>query len=224
MHKHNCLASGDELTMFDNLSKMTIPSKEDCLKGREEALVVGDTHLYFQRPVISFGAKEVDQLIFGAGCFWGIERKFWETEGVICTSVGYGGGYTPNPSYEEVCSGKTGHNELVLVSYDTSRVTSRSLIENFFEMHDPTQGMRQGNDIGTQYRSGIYLLSDEQVAVADSVKQEYSQMLMSSGYSPITTEIRVLKDFYFAEDYHQQYLIKVPNGYCGVGGTGICFP
>ena len=165
-----------------------------------------------------------EKALFGLGCFWGAERKFWELPGVVVTAVGYAGGPTPNPTYEEVCSGRTGHNEAVLVVYDPKQVSYDKLIKTFFEAHDPTQGMRQGNDIGTQYRSGIYTFTEEQHRAAETAKQAYERALAARGLGPITTEILPAPEFYFAEDYHQQYLAKNPAGYCGIGGTGVSCP
>jgi peptide-methionine (S)-S-oxide reductase len=161
------------------------------------------------------------QAMFGLGCFWGAEKKFWSLPGVIVTAVGYAGGHTPNPTYEEVCSGRTGHNEAVLVVYDPARVSYADLLKVFFESHDPTQGMRQGNDVGTQYRSGIYYYSEEQRREAETAARAYAQALQARGFGPVTTEIVPAPEFYFAEDYHQQYLAKNPHGYCGLGGTGV---
>jgi peptide-methionine (S)-S-oxide reductase len=166
----------------------------------------------------------LEQAIFGLGCFWGAERKFWETPGVYTTAVGYAGGYSPNPTYEEVCSGRTGHTEAVLVVYDPAKVSFDGLLKVFWESHDPTQGMRQGNDVGTQYRSAIYTFTPEQRAAAESSRQMYGEKLRDAGYGEITTEIDDAPPFYYAEDYHQQYLAKVPNGYCGLGGTGVSCP
>ncbi len=163
----------------------------------------------------------METAVFGLGCFWGAERIFWQTSGVYSTAVGYSGGYTPNPTYEEACSGQTGHTEAVLVVFDPAKVTYESLVKQFFESHDPTQGMRQGGDVGTQYRSGIYSANDEQREVAEAAKVTYNESLKAAGYPEITTEIAPLETFYYAEDYHQQYLHKVPNGYCGIGGTGV---
>jgi len=160
-------------------------------------------------------------VIFGLGCFWGAERKFWQLDGVYTTAVGYAGGFTPNPSYEEVCSGMTGHNEVVLVVYAPEKISFEQLLKTFWEAHDPTQGMRQGNDRGTQYRSSIYYTNEEQQKAAESSRQRYQQQLQQQGFNAITTEIEAAPEFYYAEDYHQQYLAKNPNGYCGLGGTGI---
>jgi peptide-methionine (S)-S-oxide reductase len=164
------------------------------------------------------------QIVFGMGCFWGAERLFWQTPGVITTAVGYAGGFTPNPTYEEVCSGRTGHTEAVLVVFDPEKVTLETLLKVFWEGHDPTQGMRQGNDMGTQYRSAIYVSDDAQLAAAKSSRDMFQERLSASGYGDITTEIAEAGPFYYAEPYHQQYLSKVPNGYCGLGGTGVSCP
>ncbi|MEY2420897.1 MAG: peptide-methionine (S)-S-oxide reductase [Acidimicrobiaceae bacterium] len=166
----------------------------------------------------------LEQAIFGLGCFWGAERKFWETEGVYTTAVGYAGGQTPDPTYEQVCSGRTGHTEAVLVVFDPAKVSYEQLLKLFWESHDPTQGMRQGNDIGTQYRSAIYTFSPEQLAAAEASKAMFEERLKAAGYGEITTEIAAAPPFYYAEGYHQQYLAKVPNGYCGLGGTGVSCP
>jgi peptide-methionine (S)-S-oxide reductase len=166
----------------------------------------------------------LETAMFGLGCFWGAERKFWETEGVYSTAVGYAGGHTPNPTYEEVCSGRTGHGEVVLVVFDPQKVSYEQLLKVFWESHDPTQGMRQGNDVGTQYRSGIYTYSPEQRDAAESSKKLFQEKLTDAGFGEITTEIVDAPTFYYAEDYHQQYLAKVPNGYCGLGGTGVSCP
>jgi peptide-methionine (S)-S-oxide reductase len=165
-----------------------------------------------------------EQAVFGLGCFWGAERKFWEAPGVYTTAVGYAGGSTPNPTYEEVCSGQTGHNEVVLVVYDPAKTSYEALLKVFWESHDPTQGMRQGNDVGTQYRSGVYVFSDEQKAAAEASRAMYEERLRGSGYGEVTTEVLDAGPFYYAEGYHQQYLAKNPNGYCGLGGTGVSCP
>lgn len=162
--------------------------------------------------------------IFGMGCFWGAERLFWTEPGVYSTAVGYSAGYTPNPTYQEVCSGQTGHNEAVLVVYEHERISYERLLQIFWESHDPTQGMRQGNDTGTQYRSGIYTCDDQQFALAEASRNDYQRALAAGGYGPVTTEIQPAGEFYYAEDYHQQYLAKNPGGYCGIGGTGVCMP
>jgi peptide-methionine (S)-S-oxide reductase len=172
-------------------------------------------------PPVPAGSQ---QIVFGMGCFWGAERKFWETPGVITTAVGYAGGFTPNPTYEEVCSGRTGHTEVVLVVFDPEKVTLETMLKVFWEGHDPTQGMRQGNDMGTQYRSAIYVSDDAQLAAAKSSRDMFQERLTAAGYGDITTEIAEAGPFFYAEPYHQQYLSKVPNGYCGLGGTGVSCP
>lgn len=204
--------------------KLEIPSKEEALPGRNVKMPVPEQHFVNGNPLLPPFPDYMEQAVFGLGCFWGAERKFWETEGVYTTAVGYAGGHTPNPSYEEVCSGLTGHNEVVLVIFDPHRVSYETLLKVFWESHDPTQGMRQGNDVGTQYRSGIYTYSPEQQAAAEASSAAYQQPLDQAGYSQITTEIITAPEFYYAEDYHQQYLAKVPNGYCGLGGTGVACP
>lgn len=166
----------------------------------------------------------MDTVVLGMGCFWGAERKFWETPGVWTTAVGYAGGYTPNATYQEVCSGMTGHNEVVLVAYDTGVLSLADILRVFWENHDPTQGMRQGNDVGTQYRSGIYVADDAQRAVAQSTRETYAARLAAAGFGEVTTEVLVRSEFFYAEDYHQQYLAKNPSGYCGIGGTGVSCP
>ena len=210
--------------MFSFLSKpKEIPSAADALPGRDAPIPTAESHFVNGAPL-----KEVPEgaevAVFGMGCFWGVERMFWKLPGVISTSVGYAGGHTPNPTYEEVCSGRTGHNEVVRVVYDPARVTYEELLRVFWEGHDPTQGMRQGNDRGTQYRSGIYVASDAQRAAAERTRAEFQPRLSEAGYGTITTEIAEMPDYHFAEDYHQQYLAKNPAGYCGIGGTGVTCP
>ena len=183
-----------------------------------------ERHFVNGRPLRGPFPSHLEQAVFGLGCFWGAERRFWETDGVYSTAAGYAGGTTPNPSYEEVCSGMTGHTEVVLVVFDPSIVTFETLLQVFWEAHDPTQGMRQGNDIGTQYRSAIYTLDDAQLAAAQRSRDGYASALAAAGYDAITTEIEPLDTFYYAEDYHQQYLAKNPGGYCGIGGTGVSCP
>ncbi len=198
-----------------------MPTADEALPGRAESMPVAATHVVTGAPM----EPELDGLevaIFGLGCFWGAERKFWQMEGVVSTAVGYAGGFTPNPLYEEVCSGRTGHTEVVRVVFDPKRVSYAALLATFWESHDPTQGMRQGNDVGTQYRSVVHTTSDEQLRLALASKEAYEKRLGEAGYGAITTEIVPAPDFYFAEDYHQQYLAKNPNGYCGLGGTGVC--
>ena len=205
--------------------KSEMPTPEAALKGRAEPIPTAAKHFINKRPLKAPYPEGMEQAIFGLGCFWGAERKFWEMgDGVHVTAVGYAGGLTPNPTYEEVCSGRTGHNEVVLVVYDPKKVSYEALLKTFWESHDPTQGMRQGNDVGTQYRSGIYVTSPEQRKAAEASKAAYQKVLSANRYGPITTEIVDAPEFYFAEDYHQQYLAKVPHGYCGLGGTGLSCP
>ena len=206
-------------------NKTAMVSESDALPGRpHRAFTVPDQHFVNGNPLEGPFPDGLEQAVFGLGCFWGAERKFWETPGVYTTAVGYAGGYTPNPTYEEVCSGRTGHAEVVLVVYDPAKVTYEQLLKVFWEEHDPTQGMRQGNDFGTQYRSAIYTFDAAQRAAAEASRDMYAARLRDSGYGDITTEIADAGDFYYAEDYHQQYLAKVPNGYCGIGGTGVSCP
>ena len=211
--------------MFFSRKKLEIPTAETALKGRAAAIPTAKTHFISDRPLKGPYPEGTERAIFGFGCFWGAERKFWELgNSVWVTAVGYAGGLTPNPTYEEVCSGRTGHNEVVLVVYDPKVVSYETLLKTFWESHDPTQGMRQGNDVGTQYRSGIYVFGEEQQRQAEMARATYQQALKGSGRGAITTEIREAPPFYFAEDYHQQYLAKNPNGYCGLGGTGVSCP
>ena len=203
--------------------KPEMPGADKALPGRQEAMPVPETHFVNGHPMKGPFAEHLETALFGMGCFWGAERCFWERDGVLVTAAGYAAGLTPNPSYEEVCSGMTGHNEVVRVVYDPALVGYEDLLEIFWDSHDPTQGMRQGNDIGTQYRSGIYTCSDEQLALAEQSRTVFRQKLKAGGFEEITTEILPAPAFYFAEHYHQQYLAKVPNGYCGLGGTGICY-
>jgi peptide-methionine (S)-S-oxide reductase len=205
--------------------KSEMPTPEAALEGRADPIPTAATHFVNRRPLKGPYPEGMQQAIFGLGCFWGAERKFWEMgDGIHVTAVGYAGGYTPNPTYEEVCSGRTGHNEVVLVVYDPKKISYEALLKTFWESHDPTQGMRQGNDVGTQYRSGIYVTSPEQRKAAEASKAAYQKVLSANRYGPITTEILDAPEFYFAEDYHQQYLAKVPHGYCGLGGTGLSCP
>ena len=204
--------------------KRTMPTADDALKGREAAMPVADRHVVLGTPLQGPFPAGLEQAVFGLGCFWGAERKFWQQPGVYTTAVGYAGGFTKNPSYEEVCSGRTGHTEVVLVVFDPAKTSYDALLKTFWEYHDPTQGMRQGNDIGTQYRSGIYAYTPEQKAAAEESKRAYESELKKKGYSAVTTEVLDEPDFYFAEDYHQQYLAKNPAGYCGLGGTGVSCP
>jgi peptide-methionine (S)-S-oxide reductase len=201
--------------------KLRIPEQNEALPGRSEAVPVPPAHFVNGNPLEGPFPGNLKTAVFGLGCFWGAERRFWETDGVFSTAAGYAGGHTPNPSYEEVCSGRTGHTEVVLVVYDPARIDYAALLKVFWESHDPTQGMRQGNDIGTQYRSAIYTTDDEQAGVAEASRAAYQQALTQAGYGEITTEIAAAVPFYYAEHYHQQYLAKVPNGYCGLGGTGV---
>jgi peptide-methionine (S)-S-oxide reductase len=200
---------------------MEIPSPKDALPGRQSAIPTAERHFVLKTPLKGPYPAGMKQAIFGLGCFWGAERKFWELPGVYTTAVGYAAGHTPNATYEEVCSGRTGHNEVVLVVYDPAKISFEQLLKTFWESHDPTQGMRQGNDVGTQYRSGIYVSDPEQRAAAIASKTAYENALKAKRYGAITTEILDAPEFYFAEDYHQQYLAKNPMGYCGLGGTGV---
>jgi len=210
---------------FGNRSdKVRMPEPGTALPGRSEAMSVRGVHHVNGRGLTPPYPEGAETAIFGLGCFWGAERKFWQTPGVWVTAVGYAAGETPNPTYEEVCTGRTGHNEVVLVVFDPTEVTYEQLLVVFWESHDPTQGMRQGNDVGTQYRSGIYTTSPEQAAAAQASRDRYQQMLTAAGYGTITTEILDAPTFYFAEGYHQQYLSKNPGGYCGIGGTGVSCP
>lgn len=202
---------------------LDLPTTETALPGRNEEMPVPAEHFVNGRPMKGPFPEGTALAMFGLGCFWGAERRFWEMPGVYVTAVGYAGGLTPNPSYEEVCSGRTGHNEVVLAVYNTAEVEYEQLLALFWESHDPTQGMRQGNDIGTQYRSGIYTFTDEQQAQALASQASFQAKLRASGFSDITTEIVTAPEFYYAEHFHQQYLAKVPNGYCGLGGTGVCY-
>ncbi len=201
--------------------KMDMVDPERALAGREEAMPVAPAHAVLGTPMTPPFPAGTRTLVVALGCFWGAERLFWQVPGVVTTAVGYVGGYTPNPTYEEVCSGRTGHTEAVLVAYDPEQVTLEALLKVFWEGHDPTQGMRQGNDMGTQYRSGIYGLSADERAMAEASRDAYQAQLDAAGYDAITTEIADGGPFFYAEDYHQQYLHKVPNGYCGLGGTGV---
>jgi peptide-methionine (S)-S-oxide reductase len=203
---------------------LSIPSPDQALPGRSQPLPTAAAHFVTGAPLKGPYPEGAEQALFGLGCFWGAERKFWQTPGVYVTAAGYAGGPTPNPTYEEVCSGLTGHTEAVLVVYDPKRVSYEQLLKLFWESHDPTQGMRQGNDVGTQYRSGIYYFDDAQRREAEASKAAYDAALKSGGLGPITTEILPAPEFYFAEDYHQQYLAKNPHGYCGLGGTGVSCP
>ncbi|WP_456296298.1 peptide-methionine (S)-S-oxide reductase MsrA [Vibrio sp. AK197] len=202
--------------------KQTMVSAEEALPGRTTPLVVDDTHFINQSSLSAQHQGEQQQILLGMGCFWGAERLFWQLDGVVSTSVGYAGGYTPNPTYEEVCTGQTGHAEVVRVVFDPKTISLEQLLHHFWERHDPTQGMQQGNDLGTQYRSIIFTYSEAQHEQALASKQQYQTLLGAD--KPITTEILPAGDYYYAETYHQQYLAKNPEGYCGLGGTGVCFP
>ena len=204
--------------------KTRMPEPGSALPGRDAAMPVREAHHLNGRSLTPPYPEGFETAVFGLGCFWGAERKFWQTPGVWVTAVGYAAGETPNPTYEEVCSGRTGHNEVVLVVFDPSLVTYEQLLAVFWESHDPTQGMRQGNDVGTQYRSGIYTADAEQARVARASRDAYQGMLTAAGYGAITTEILDAPTFFFAEGYHQQYLSKNPGGYCGLGGTGVSCP
>jgi peptide-methionine (S)-S-oxide reductase len=211
--------------MFFTRKKAVMPDAAAALKGRTTPLKTAETHFVNGAKLAGPYPAGTEQAMFGLGCFWGAERKFWQLgDGIHVTAVGYAGGFTPNPTYDEVCSGQTGHNEVVLVVFDPKRTSYETLLKTFWESHDPTQGMRQGNDVGTQYRSGIYSTSAQQKAAALSSKDAYGKVLAANGFGPITTEIIDAPTFYFAEDYHQQYLAKVPHGYCGLGGTGLSCP
>jgi peptide-methionine (S)-S-oxide reductase len=202
----------------------TIPSKAEALAGRADPMPVPDTHFVNQHRLTPPFPDGLQRALFGMGCFWGAEKKFWSVPGVYSTAVGYAGGHTPNATYREVCTGMTGHNEVVLVVFDPKVVAYDDLLKVFWENHDPTQGMRQGNDVGTQYRSGIYYFDEDQRRAADRTRDAFQTRLKASGYGAITTEIVPAPDFYYAEDYHQQYLAKNPDGYCGLGGTGVTCP
>ncbi len=204
--------------------KTTLPAPEEALPGRDTPMPVPERHFVNGHPLRPPWPEGMEEVLFGMGCFWGAERRFWETPGVYVTMVGYAGGYTPNPTYEEVCTGLTGHNEVVRVVYDPQVVSFSALLRVFWEGHDPTQGMRQGNDVGTQYRSGIYCTTEAQRRLAELSRERYAEALKRAGYGPVTTEIREAPPFYYAEHYHQQYLAKNPGGYCGLGGTGVPLP
>ena len=210
------------MSLFQKKTQM--PSSEEALPGRAERMAVPEHHHVNGHPMEPPFPQGLEQAMFGLGCFWGAERRFWEQQGVYVTAVGYAGGLTPNPTYEEVCSGLTGHNEVVWLLFDPSRNSYDQLLRLFWESHDPTQGMRQGNDVGTQYRSGIYTYSESQQTMAEESRDRYQQALNDRGMEAITTEIISAPEFYYAEGYHQQYLAKNPNGYCGLGGTGISCP
>jgi peptide-methionine (S)-S-oxide reductase len=211
--------------IFSTRSKQTLPSAEDALPGRDAAMPVPAAHTVLGTPLTPPFPEGIEVAYFGLGCFWGAERAFWTLPGVYTTAVGYQGGLTPNPTYEEVCSGRTGHTEAVLVAFDPTKISYEDLLKAFWEAHDPTQGMRQGNDIGTQYRSAIYTTNEDQAKAAELSRRRYDDALARAGHrGAITTEIAPAGPFYYAEDYHQQYLDKNPNGYCGLGGTGVACP
>ena len=210
--------------LFGDSSKVRMPTRAEALPGRSEAMPVPAVHFMPGTPLVPPFPAGAALAMFGMGCFWGAERKFWTAPGVISTAVGYAAGYTPNPTYKEVCSGRTGHNEVVRVVYDPTKTSYEALLKIFWDSHDPTQGMRQGNDVGTQYRSGIYAYGDEQRAAAEASRRAFEDALQGAGFGKITTEIVAAPEFYYAEAYHQQYLGKNPGGYCGLGGTGVACP
>ena len=210
--------------MFGLKRKQEMPTPESALPGRSTPMRLTNRHYVLGTPLQPPFPAGFELAVFGLGCFWGAERKFWQVEGVYSTAAGYAAGLTPNPTYEEVCTGLTGHNEVVLVVFDPAKVAFRTLLKVFWEAHDPTQGMRQGNDVGTQYRSGIYVHSANQQAEVEASAREFGVALRAAGFGPVTTEILPVPEFYYAEDYHQQYLAKNPNGYCGLGGTGVRCP
>ncbi len=212
------------MVLFGFGKKLTLPTAQEALPGRTKLMPVPEAHHVNGNPLKPPFPEGVEMAMFGLGCFWGAERKFWQQEGVFTTAVGYAGGSTPNPNYQEVCTGMTGHNEVVLVVYDPKVISYDSLLKLFWESHNPTQGMRQGNDVGTQYRSGIYAYSPEQRKLAETSMSVYQQALNQAGYGEISTEILDAPEFYYAEGYHQQYLAKNPNGYCGLGGTNVTCP
>ncbi len=212
------------LTDFLFRHKTELPAPDQALPGRDTPMPVPARHEVLGTPLQPPFPEDTERAIFGLGCFWGAERAFWTLPGIYTTAVGYAGGFTPNPTYEEVCSARTGHNEVVLVVYRPAEISYEELLAAFWEGHDPTQGMRQGNDVGTQYRSGIYTFGDAQAAAAAASRERYQAALQERGFGEITTEIVPAPDFYYAEDYHQQYLAKNPNGYCGLGGTGVSCP
>ena len=209
------------MALFSSTTALRLPRPDQALPGREAAMPVPEAHFVNGHPLTPPFPAGMEQVVFGMGCFWGAERKFWEAPGVYTTAVGYAGGYTPNASYKEVCSGLTGHTEVVLVVFDPTLTSFDAMLKLFWENHDPTQGMRQGNDVGTQYRSAIYCSSPEQLGAARASRDAYQDRLTAAGYGRITTEIEDAPPYYYAEDYHQQYLAKNPQGYCGIGGTGV---
>lgn len=206
------------------LNKQQMVSEATALPGNLHPITVSEPHFVNQSDLSAPPAAGQQEILLGLGCFWGAERLFWQLEGVVSTSVGYAGGFTKNPTYQQVCTGETGHTEVVRVIFDPSILPLETLLKTFWERHDPTQGMRQGNDLGTQYRSAIYTFSEQQQSIAESSKQSYQKAMQAARGSEITTEIQPADEYFYAEDYHQQYLAKNPNGYCGLGGTGVCFP
>ena len=210
--------------MFFSFKKTEMPDEKDAPQGRPDSIPTATDHFVNGRALKGPYPETMKMAQFGMGCFWGAEKRFWSLDGIHITAVGYAGGFTPNPTYQEVCTGKTGHNEVVLVVYDPAVITYDALLKTFWESHDPTQHMRQGNDVGTQYRSGIYTYSQEQIDAAQTSKDTYQNLLQANGRGTIVTEILQAPPFYFAEDYHQQYLAKNPQGYCGLGGTGVHLP
>jgi len=212
------------MALFLGRKPVAIPTAEEALPGRSQRMPVPSLHFVNGAPLEPPFPAGLELALFGMGCFWGAERKFWELPGVFSTSVGYAGGHTPNPTYREVCSGQTGHSEVVRVVFDPRKVSYEALLRAFWESHDPTQGMRQGNDVGTQYRSAIYWYGDHQRRAAEASREAYQKSLADAGHGAITTEVREAPEFYYAEDYHQQYLAKNPSGYCGIGGTGVACP
>jgi peptide-methionine (S)-S-oxide reductase len=207
--------------MFFSRKSLTLPEPDEALPGRSEKVRVPERHYVLGTQLVPPFPEGMEQVIVGMGCFWGAERKFWELDGVYTTAAGYAGGHTPNPTYEETCTGRTGHTEVVLVVFDPEKVSYEEIMRVFWENHDPTQGMRQGNDVGTVYRSAVYTFSDEQAEAAIATRDRYQEALKARGYGEITTEIKPAGEFFYAEEYHQQYLAKNPNGYCGMGGTGV---
>ena len=216
--------NGGGTMFFMNRKKSEMVATDAALPGRSVAIQTAKTHFVNGNALTADVADGFEVAMFGMGCFWGVERMFWKLDGVYLTMVGYAGGFTPNATYQEVCSGQTGHNEVVRIIYDPAIISFEDLLKVFWEGHDPTQGMRQGNDVGTQYRSGIYVFNEAQKAVADATKQMFAERLASAGFEIVTTEVVSAPEFYFAEDYHQQYLAKNPSGYCGIGGTGVTCP
>ncbi|MGC9505676.1 peptide-methionine (S)-S-oxide reductase MsrA [Baaleninema sp.] len=212
------------MVFFGFGKKLSLPKPQEALPGRDTSMPVPEKHFVLKTPLTPPYPDGMKLAMFGMGCFWGAERRFWQLDGVYSTAVGYAAGYTPNPTYQEVCTGMTGHNEVVRVVYDPEKIDYEMLLKTFWESHDPTQGMRQGNDVGTQYRSGIYCYSEAQRGQAEASRNVYQTELKKAGYGEITTEILEAPEFYYAEDYHQQYLAKNPNGYCGLGGTNVTCP